>query len=530
MVVSHNIPALFTNLSMRRADRGMQSAMQRLSTGIRINSAREDAAGLSIANKLTYQVGGLMRASENATHGTSMVQTAEGALNEVHTLLQRMRELAVQAANDTYTGENRVMMQVEVDQLTREIQDISRRTEFNGMRILNGEADRVRENFIMNAGNYELTRSIVTPMFLSNNAGPGFFEYDIVQVGEHASMDGLDPNFVTTGGLTWPLPSIPALPADGSDCTWRSTLIVNSLVIEVDRNTSFQEFRDMFTQTLTLAGIELQTVTNGDLILATVLAGSDQRIEIGGDSELVDLLFPAGAPSIETGSDAVVNVTRMLEPDRHGEARPGTDAWAVSSRGNEVTIRGTGGEEIRFSIQVMHLPEANRNDRHVFGDRVIAPTATNTGPLREMAMDIRNFGPIMLQIGPGHDMAMDVQIPKLNAETLGLVEFVGGTMRHKINYRNSVGAQEAITITNNAIDQVSRTRSRLGAYQNRLESTIRTLDVAAENTEISRSRIQDTDVARESTRFATYNVMLQAAQAILSQANQRPQMLVSLLQ
>jgi len=109
MVVSHNIPALFSHLSMRRADRGVQQAMMRLSSGTRISSARDDAAGLAIANKLNYQVGGLERASENATHGISLVQTAEGALNEVHNMIQRMRELAVQAANDTLTNTQKKM-------------------------------------------------------------------------------------------------------------------------------------------------------------------------------------------------------------------------------------------------------------------------------------------------------------------------------------------------------------------------------------------------------------------------------------
>jgi len=146
MVVNHNIPALNTHLSMRRSDRGMKQAMMRLSSGLKINSAREDAAGLAIANKLSYQVGGLNRASLNATHGISLIQTAEGALSEVHNMLQRMRELSVQVAHGTLTNENRSMIQLEIEQLTAEIHSISRNTEYNRIRILNGEASRVVDN------------------------------------------------------------------------------------------------------------------------------------------------------------------------------------------------------------------------------------------------------------------------------------------------------------------------------------------------------------------------------------------------
>jgi len=147
-----------------------------------------------------------------------------------------------------------------------------------------------------------------------------------------------------------------------------------------------------------------------------------------------------------------------------------------------------------------------------------------------MTKNFRPYGPIMLQIGSSHNTAMPVQIPRLNAETLGLVEYVGGVQRMLINYSRREGAEKAIDITDLAISTVSTVRARLGAYQNRLESTVRNLDVTAENTEVSRSRIQDTDMARETTRFAQYNVMFQAALAIMGQANQRPQQLISLLQ
>ena len=532
MVVSTNVPALNTSLSMRRADRGMQAAMRRLSTGMRINSAREDAAGLSIANKLTYQVGGLMRASENATHGNSLIQTAEGAMTEIHNMLQRMRELAVQAANDTLTNHNKATIQLEIDQLIEEIHEISRRTEFNRMRILNGEADRIVENrchtyLISNQLNNGLTRSVVTPTFISSNIAPGQIRYTIEEVGRHAVQrvefaDG-------------PLPA--------------GQITVNGISLNVAEGTSLGDFLVEFNQVLEFAGITKEPSGAGDdhFYLVSVLAGSNQHITIGGSAGLLSAIGLSG-PTHETGSNARVTIDRVY--DINNIPINGYQAWAISTNGNQVTIRGTSGEEIRMNIQVAF--SATAASHHVFPDSESAPTDLSTPqgdliddgtgtlipdpddpPLynpRKMHMDIRNFGPLMLQIGPGHNMAMSVQIPRINAETLGLAEFVGGRKRIMVNYRNTAGASAAINIADRAINHVSSVRSRLGAYQNRLESTIRNLDITAENTEMSRSRIQDTDIARESTRFATYNVMMQAAQAILAQANQRPQMLVSLLQ
>ena len=587
MKVATNVPALNTSLSMRRADRGMQAAMRRLSSGFRINSAREDAAGLSIANKLTYQVGGLNRASENATHGMSLIQTAEGAMHEIHNMLQRMRELAVQAAHGTYSNSNKATIQLEIDQLIEEIHGISRRTEFNRMRVLNGEADRIIENRcvttgLLNTGVIGLTRSVVTPTYVSSNVVPGRIEYDILKVGRHAIM----PLAPRNG--TGPLPGI---------------ISVNGISMNVRTNMTWGEFDVEFSRILEYAGIERlpSNTTLQRFYLVSVIAGSDQHITLDGTATLLNQLIGAGNPRSDRGSDAVIELTAMY--DINNNPIQGLDAWSMSARGNQVTIRGNMGEEIRKNIQVQFSATSPTN--HVFGDFHNAPTdrsflvlgatefepsvpagsgnfniepvlipntgthtrvvgspdpgtfepaepansgdynivevAAGTGthsfvnPVfepdpRQIRMDVRNFGPLMLQIGPGHNMAMSVQIPRINAETLGLVEFVSGHRRILVNYRNMEGASSAINTADMAIQHVSSVRSRLGAFQNRLESTVRNLDTTAENTEISRSRIQDTDIARESTRFATYNVMMQAAQAILAQANQRPQMLVSLLQ
>ncbi|MCL2840150.1 MAG: hypothetical protein FWE05_05190 [Defluviitaleaceae bacterium] len=582
MVINHNIPALFTHLSMRRADRSLGNAMQRLSTGLRINSAREDAAGLAIANKLNYQVGGLNRASENASHGVALIQTAEGALNEVHNMLQRMRELAVYAATDTLTNANRELIQIEIDQLTSEIQLISSRTEYNRMRILNGEADRITETALRNTGN--ITRSHVTTLFISPAVQPGSFEYDIISVGRHAHMQinhHILNNDMTNAPPMESIVSPGPPPVVQTYIEVGSSILINGtrVVVREEGETDWAGFNARLNTAMSQEGMHIPN--NASLgpappsrYIVSNLAGSDQGIRLdvdtASDIPLLNMIFGTGVgpgggsavgmlPVTETsieavGTNAVIGNMSLL--DVNGAVVPGSDALSFVAQGNKIFVRGAQGEDIRLNIQVspvtfgtgIRFDFGNGNPNGSPAPGTQAPWYTGSpgvpgtivggfpsgmppipGTPFPMNLQIRNFGPIMLQIGPSHSNAMPVQIPRLNSETLGLVEFVGGIQRNKLNYMNQQGASRALSIVDMAVNTVSSSRARLGAYQNRLESTVQSLDVAAENTETSRSRIQDADIARESTRLAQYNVMFQAAMAILTQANQRPQQLVSLL-
>ncbi|MCL1844736.1 MAG: hypothetical protein FWF77_02420 [Defluviitaleaceae bacterium] len=542
MVISHNVPALFTHLSMRRSDRGLQQAMQRLSSGVRINSAREDAAGLAIANKLAYQVGGLRRASENSTHGISLIQTAEGALNEVHNMLQRMRELSVQAAHGTLTPENRQMIQYEIESLTAEIHQISRNTEFNRMRILNGEASRVVDNTMLNAaGEMELTRSVVSTLFVSHQVQPGHLEYTITQAGRPA-MAQLSP----LNGLFEPDTDFYADPATWVAGDLDTGVFPPGTALTINGNSfnlsgmTWSQARGDINDELRFLGMTLYEGTGaneGNFFLVSNLAGADQRIELTGSLAAFGLT-PDPDPDIPRleifGQDAQVNIGGLF--DENGNLVRGASLGDTVT-GNFVQLLGSRGEDIRINIQVMFNPETGEFQ---FANGM---PIDDIDPADGLVMEktFRTFGPIMLQIGSTHSTAMPVQIPRINAETLGLVEYVGGRQRMLADVRvtgvpvpaaglRQIGAERLIDLSEAAIQTVSSVRARLGAYQNRLESTVRNLDVAAENTEISRSRIQDTDMARESTRFAQYNVMFQAALSILGQANQRPQQIVSLLQ
>ncbi|MCL2202319.1 MAG: hypothetical protein FWB88_00050 [Defluviitaleaceae bacterium] len=534
MVISHNIPALMTHLSMRRADRGLAAAMQRLSTGFRINSAKDDPAGLAIANKLSFQVGGQTRASENATHGISLIQTAEGALNEVHNMLQRMRELAVQAANDTNTADDRSQIYREITQLQDEIHAIANRTEFNRMRILNGEGDRVTETNWYPAGDPVNARGIASLLFISEQVRPGHLPITVESLGLPARLSFPTPD-------SWLAPPAGDPFWEGINHPIRETFMLNDNPFYFEPG---QDLRAVLTEAMQFAGMDMffsETHTH----IITQQAGRNQVVDLlGRFYEALGIDFQS--LNFSLGTDAVIAGPRIYPPptdpdaplnyplqlfDINGNVIPATNL-AVISNGNQIMLRGTGGEDIRFSLHV----QMNQGDPTemppiepflTFGDALGTPIE-DVAPF-EMTFNFREFGPLRLQTGPRHNNAIDIQIPRLNAETLGLIEYVGGQRRSLLNYTTREGAQFTLLTLDRAISTVSGVRARLGAFQNRLESTVDSLDVAAENTQRSRSRIRDTDMARESTRFAQHNVMFQAAQAMLGQANQRPQQLLQLL-
>ncbi|MDR0273725.1 MAG: hypothetical protein LBI27_10500, partial [Clostridiales bacterium] len=509
MVISHNVPALFTHLSMRRADRGLQAAMTRLSSGMRINSAKDDAAGLAIANKLNYQVGGLNRASENSTHGISLIQTAEGALNEIHNMLQRMRELSVQAAHGTLTDDNRAMVQLEIEQLTIEIHSISRNTEFNRMRILNGEANRVVDNALWNAtlgaASQQVTRNIVSTLYVSPEVPAGNMNYTITQAGRPAMM------VLTPTGTVAENDPITGLPTGRMVFPPNSGFSVNGVAIDMSDKTWEEVIFDI-NEKLPFLGMSLYEGTDGTLnvpagtdnrgtwYLVTNLAGRDHSITLTG---VLDVIGMAGVTrTADTGVDALVTMANPPITDTGGNpiigglvdvnGNPVAGAsLAASATGNYILIRGSQGEDIRMNIQVEFNPGANAGEFFRFpGVDGFPISELEVGGAFDnglhMSTDFRDFGPIMLQIGSQHNTAMPVQIPRVNSETLVLIQYVGGTMYNIIDVRPTlgalqVGANAAIKICDAAILTVSDTRARLGAYQNRLESTVRNLDVAAEN-------------------------------------------------
>lgn len=461
MRINHNIPALRTHHSLEKTNNQLDKALQRLSTGLRINRAADDAAGLAIANKMQTQVRGLQVASRNTLDGVSLVQTAEGALNEVQAMLQRMRELSIQAANGTLSPEDRQAIQNEVDQLKDEITKTSQQTEFNKIKLLNGQIDR---------RSFSSAEDVAKPVFVSDTVQPGEYEIEITKLGTNAEVEGVDASFFTDSD---PIGAEGRISINGEEVEIKST----DKPAEV-----FEKLRDLCER----VDIDiLKDETTGKLTLTSKAAGADAKIEINGAGGVLD----------EIGL-SVVN-----EEGEDGEAVLKGGAFSatatVQTRGNRVEITDKNNQKIYLDIQ--------------------EGATLNT----DVTIIVSEAGPLQLHVGPNEDMQVEIQIQNLTAEALGL---------DRVNMRTAAGASKSIGILDDAINEISALRSKLGAYQNRLEHTINNLDVTRENTTAAMSRIQDADMAIEMSEFTQKSILAQAGVSMLAQANQRPQMVLQLLQ
>ncbi|MEC2071261.1 flagellin N-terminal helical domain-containing protein [Alkalihalophilus marmarensis] len=382
MIINNNIPALNTYRQMGANQLGAQKSMEKLASGLRINRAGDDAAGLAISEKMRGQIRGLDQASRNAQDGISLIQTAEGALNETHSILQRMRELAVQSSNDTNTETDRKELQKELDQLTNEIDRIANTTEFNTQKLLNGEKQGLRA---------EATGTVT-----------------------------LDSNTTST---------VTATPATGTD-----DLSVSGTVI--------------ITRTADLGG------------------------DLGDD-------FAIGDPG---GLTAALNA----------------DGDELTGFGDTLDLTGLANMQVGESVTIS----------------VKAHDAGNDDASKAFSF----------QIGANSGQNILVGIDDMRAEALGV-----RNSGESLDITNSEKATAAISTINNAIETVSAQRSNLGAFQNRLEHTINNLGTSAENLQAAESRIRDVDMAREVMDMTKNNILSQASQAMLAQANQAPQAVLQLL-
>jgi flagellin len=515
MVIAQNIPSLRTHLSMMRANRLISQSTIRLSSGFKINSAKDDPTGMAISNKLSLQISGIEKATENSSNGVALIQTAEGSLSEIHNMLQRMRELAVQAANDTNTVEDREKMQTEIDQLVDEIQSTSQRTEYNKIKILGGEGNRVTESWMVDTGNILVRdKTVANALYVSEDVQPGKLTYTIDSVSMPAIL---------------PLTQLP-VPGNATLITDSMKVTINGISFglkEVDGDVD--RLQAKLTETLSYLDIGIKTYGNGNRYMVTNLCGKEQEINISGDNVILAYL---GLHSTETsgpktGTDAVISDLAFYDdnetPNLLADKNSGVSYYGI---GNHIYVRGLNGEDVRFNIPVIYnkvLSEDADEPVFTYGDN------KEIDDERTMAFNFKDYGALKFQIGGSFNNNISVDIPAMSAETLGFVEYKNGVRHNLYNYCTVDGASRAINQCDGAITMVSHVRSRLGAYQNRLESTVRALDVANENTTSARSRIRDTDMAKEMTAYSSQNVMYQAGISIMTQANQRPQQVLALL-
>jgi len=364
MRINYNVSAMLSNNALANNDSLLAKSMERLSSGLKINHAKDNPAGLAMAKRMNAQIKGLAVANQNAGDGVSVIETADGALTEVADMLQRMNELSVKAANGTMTEEDRATIQEEIAQLKEEITRISETTEFNSQKLLNGE--------------------FTSKGFTNNN-----------------------------------------------------DVKVNSYSTDV--------------------------VTN---------------------------IYMLDSLSVSTNAEGEPEVSVAL-----GENFP-TDCEA-EIKDNLVTIKNSDGFELTLEV-----PEGN-------------------GTYSDLEIDVTGIGSMRLQVGSNEGQILEVEIPAVTLQNMGIED---------INVSTKEGADDAIERIDGAIQYVSSVRGKLGAYQNRLESTENSLDITSENMTAAYSRIMDVDMAEEMTQYTTAQVLTQAGTSMLAQANERPSQILQLLQ
>ena len=419
MRINSNIAALNTLNQLGKNEKATNSSLAKLSSGLRINSAADDAAGLAISEKMKGQIRGLDKASSNAEDGISLVQTAEGALTETESILQRMRELAVQSASDTNTDDDRANIQDEMKQLISEIDRISNTTQYNTMNLLDGS---------MSAAVTSDTNNILT------NTGLGATE------------------------------------ADGS-----TTLAGTSFLEDIaDDNGDSLGFED---------GDVIKTTwsVNGTLHTATYTVAD------------------AGAVDLDTALAAL-------------DDSSGTLAFSGGSITFTAAANGTSNAVEGLTFEVTDKDGNVKTD----ASNILSSFTETTAAKDAKATD----GSVTLQIGANAGQTMKVSIGDMGSTALGLTN---------LDVSTQDGATVSIKVIDEATSKVSSQRSMLGAVQNRLEHTINNLDTASENLSSAQSQIADVDMAAEMMNYTKNNVLSQAAQAMLAQANQQPQQVLSLL-
>ena len=404
MKINYNSSAIIANNSLKMNDKKLTISLERLSSGYKINSAKDNAAGLAISRRMNAQIKGLKVASQDAKDGTSVIEIADGALSEVHDILQRMNELAVKAANGTLNDEDREACQQEIDSLAEEIDRIGETTEYNGQQLFTGK-----------------------------------FDYK---------------GYTTDKG------------------------------IKVDY---YSDYVDTGVYKLSLNKIEFELNADGDYEVK----------------------------SVDGNTACEINITNP-----NGK----TERLTVSGDPYHLILKGDSGDEIKLDTSAKYNDYLQSG-----GNKTDSKVSIDMG--KDLELELKGYGAMTIQVGANEGQDIDIRFPKMSLETLGFKnQDSDSTKDMKLSVATETGARKSIELISKGISFISDMRSKLGAYQNRLEHTQNNLATSEENVTSAYSRIMDTDMAEEMTEYSNLQVINQAATAILAQANERPSQMLQLLQ
>jgi flagellin len=501
MRINHNIAALNTYRQLGNANSAQGKSMEKLSSGLRINSAADDAAGLAISEKMRGQIRGLDQASANAQDGISMIQTAEGALSETQDILQRMRELATQAANDTNTTTDREEIQKEMNQLTSEINRIGNTTEFNTQKLMEGSKTAAPAA----AGEYNLNN-------ISASAGVYSIAASSIATGTAYTIDGESAITLTTGAGT--------VAGLASAINAHSTLGAKYNAVATGSIVKLTQASGNYTSTAPVSST---------LTLSTTQAGasgiSSGTFTIDGQNITLGAASGADGLATATGLQAAIQANTTLNA-KYTVTITGSDVKLAQNTGNYSSTAPTVGSSLTLSTVATG---SNGTGGIVFQ---IGANGGQSMTIEINDMTATSTGKNGLEIASASGTTVQSESGKTAYYTTGLVVTNGtdNTNAFKaLDISTHDKATAAIDVINDAIENVSGERSKLGAYQNRLEHTINNLGTSSENLTAAESRIRDVDMAKEMMTQTKNSILSQAAQSMLAQANQQPQGVLQLL-
>lgn len=480
MKINRNMSAVVANRQLLRTENKLSISMGRLSSGYKINKAGDNPAGMAISSKMKAQIDGLDQAEANSDDGQSVLRIADGALNEVSNMLQRIRELSVQAANGTNSYSDRQSIQDEIDQLTQEVDRISTDTEYNKKTLLDGSAN----TRVYVSGTHKDTTKFArsaTRIDFSEEVLPGDYTVKVKTPAKQAEykldLSGLinDPDF------------------DGG------TVSINGVGIDYEKGMSAD---DVYKQLMSVAdeiGCKIEKDPNnaGVYNITADNKGSKETLTILMSDEMAHKTGLDQQGAVQNADDKSYKLVAS-GTDAEIELKDGFGSTVITNvEGNRVKITDKGG----FSMDFLLSDDVQNGDTLTF--------------------DVTDVGAMTIQIGANQYQNMDVHIPEVSSESLYL---------DTVNVAVNGGADKAISTMDAAIAKLSAVRSGIGAYTNRLEYASSSLAETQEDMTTAYSGLMDTDMASEMTEYTQQNILEQAAVSVLSQANDIPQQVLSLLQ
>jgi flagellin len=502
MTINTNIAALNAQNNLGRTQGTLNQALQRLSSGLRINSAKDDAAGLAISDRMTVQIRGLNQAARNANDGISLAQTAEGALQESANILQRIRELAVQSANDTNSSSDRANLQKEVAQLQDELNRIADQTTFNSKNLLDGSF--ASQKFHVG---YQADETISISIGSARGTSMGAQQINGTDTRDHVGTASQALQAIATATGT-------TNNVAGDDLTIAGPLGISTATI--DAGMSAAEISSAINGQEGSTGVS--ATASNSIVIDNVATGtisftltSEQSTNIIGSAgtitavvtdsnDLTALRDAINAETSKTGISATLSTS-------------GAEITLTNSDGSDIVVEGVSNNDGADTAAVMDVGGVTLEDEDLTASGTETDSIIAGGKVKFSASSAFSVS---------GDATTDVLTVASTSSTLSQVA--------EIDVGTQSGSNDALNVVDEALSFITRTRADLGAVQNRFESTIANLQSVSENVSAARARIMDADFAAETANLTKAQVMQQAGVAMLAQANMLPQTVLTLLQ